>query len=340
MNTLDTTHTRHCFMLAAAFVAQVLCTPYATRAQNLVPNPGFEETDSCTFGLGLGALHDWYSAYLTPDHLQSCQPYGTVNSLPMNMFTYQAPYEGSSCAGIHTYLDVSGQEQREWIMVPLLDTLVPGQTYYCSFWANAAFGGNEMYPQIWLASDHLGMLFTTYDRQWTWGDPYPAALDQAHILYPQILSDTVSWTLVSGSFVADSAYIYLMIGNFFGNALTDTLHFADPGSVFPWYPFGYTLIDAVCVSPSPDGCDLEQHVSDQTGGTIYVYPNPGADALVIGNAMGSDAMVLDMLGRRVWNGRVNTDRLTVDVGPWARGAYILQVNGARGVQVVQFVLAE
>lgn len=310
-------------------------------AQNLVPNPGFEETDSCTFGLGLGELHDWYSANITPDHLQSCQPYGNANGLPMNTWTYQEPFEGNSCAGIFTYGPVDGMtEQREWLMVPLLDTLVPGQIYYCSFRANAAFGGTLLHPTIWLACDHLGMLFTTYDRHWTWGDPLPAALNQAHILYPQILSDTVDWTLVSGSFVADSAYTYLMIGNFFSNALIDTLRFADPANVEQWYDFSYTLIDAVCVSPYPEGCELAHGAEEREESTPFVYPNPATYALVIGNAAGGDAMVLDMLGQRVWSGRVDRDRFAVEVGSWARGAYVLQVLGIQGVQAVKFVLAE
>ena len=338
MNTTNTTQTWHGFMLTGVLVAAVLCRPYTTRAQNLVPNPGFEETDSCTFGLGLGALHDWYSAYLTPDHLQSCQPYGTANGLPMNQFTYQQPFEGSSCAGIHTYDGDSGQEWREWLMVPLLDTLVQGQVYFCSFRANAAFGGNVSNPNIWLASDHLGMLFTTYDRQWIWGDPDPEALDQAHILHPQILSDTVGWTLVSGSFVADSAYTYLMIGNFFSNALTDTIHFAPPGPT--WNAYSYTLVDAVCVSPDPNDCELSHGVKEIGGAGPFVYPNPATDVLVIGNAIGSDAEVLNLLGQWVWSGRVNTDRFAVDVGSWARGAYVLQVQGSRSVQSVKFVLAE
>lgn len=71
----------------------MLCLAWAAKlptaqSQNLVPNAGFEETDSCWQTLGLGALQDWYSAYLTPDHLQSCLPYGSVNGLPMNFFTY------------------------------------------------------------------------------------------------------------------------------------------------------------------------------------------------------------------------------------------------------------
>lgn len=257
-------------VLYAALALSLVPCALPLNAQNLVPNPGFEDTDSCTFGLGLGELQHWFSAYLTPDHLQSCLPYGSVNGLPLNISAYQEPYEGNSCVGVITYDDHSGVEWREWVMVPLSDTLVPGQTYHCSFRVNAAFGGYD--PINWLASSHLGMLFTTYDRHWNWGDPYPAALNQAHILYPQILSDTVGWTLVSGSFVADSAYTYLMIGNFFSNALTDTLHFAPPGP--DWYAFSYTLLDAVCLSPDPKGCELSQGVVEFGGAGPFVYPNP------------------------------------------------------------------
>lgn len=338
MNTTNTTYTRRGFMSVAVLVTAVLCVSYTTHAQNLVPNPGFEETDSCTFGLGLGALHHWYSAYLTPDHLQSCLSYGSANGLPLNIFTFQQPFEGNSCAGILTYDDDTGLELREWIMVPLLDTMVAGQTYYCSFRANAAFGGYSTNQTTWLASSHLGVLFTTYDRQWIWGDPYPSGLNQAHVLSPQILSDTVGWTLVSGSFVADSAYTYLMIGNFFSNALVDTLHFA---VLAPnWDIYGYTLIDAVCVSPNPEGCELSNGTVEMGEAGPFVYPNPATDALVIGNASGRDAVVLDMLGKRVWSGRVDSDRFAVDVGSWARGAYVLHVQGAWDVQVLKFVLAE
>lgn len=333
-HTLD--HTR-CLRQALALVASVCCTYSTTYAQNWVPNPGFEETDSCTFGLGLGELHHWYSAFGTPDHLQGCQQYGTANGLPLNQFAYQQPFEGNSCAGIFTYDGSSGQEWREWLMVHLLDTLVPGQTYYCSFRANAAFGGTVMTLNR-LASDHLGMLFTTFDRQWVWGDPYPAAINQAHILYTQILSDTVGWTLVSGNFVADSAYTYLMIGNFFSNALTDTLHFTSDAPA--WARYSYVLVDAVCVSPNADGCELSHSVGDLEGVAPFVYPNPATDALVIGNAAVGDALVLDMLGKQVWSGRVSGDRFAVDVRNWARGAYVLRVHDARGVQVVKFVLTE
>ena len=138
--------------------------------------------------------------------------------------------------------------------------------------------------------------------------------------------------------LADSAYTYLMIGNFFSNALVDTLHLAVLGPGLDVY--GYTLIDAVCVSPNQAGCELSHGVEEIGREEPYVYPNPAADALVIGNTAGRDGVVLDMLGRRVWSGRVSHDRFAVGVGDWSRSAYVLQVHGTRGVQVVKFVLAE
>lgn len=308
--------------------------------QNLVPNAGFEETDSCRLILGLGDMHDWYSAYLTPDHLQSCLPYGAVNGLPMNMFTYQEPFEGNSCIGLATYASLSGVEQREWIMATLLTALVPGQTYYCSFRANAGFGGNDLYPQIWLASNHVGMLFTTYDRHWDEYGPYPEALNRADIQYPMVLTDTVGWTLVSGSFVADSAYTYVMLGNFFSNAQSDTVHFANPDTIFPWYNISYTLIDAVCVSPVPNGCEQVHGIDEMSGDAPFVYPNPATDELFIGRSAGMEVEVVDVLGRRVWQGNVVGDRYAIMVANWARGSYLLRVHGTKEKQAVKFVLIE
>ncbi|HMN06704.1 MAG TPA: T9SS type A sorting domain-containing protein [Flavobacteriales bacterium] len=341
--TMDFTATpmRRCSSaLAFALVAAVFCTSGTAHAQNLVPNPGFEETDSCTFGLGLGELYDWYSANGTPDHLQSCQPYGTANGLPLNLFTFQQPFEGGSCVGVFTYYQNGSDEQREWIMAPLLEPLVPGQTYYCSFRANAGFGGNAQYPQIWLANDKVGMLFTTQDRPWNWGDPEPPRPNFAHVLHTGVLADTVGWTLVSGSFVADSAYQYVMIGQFFSNALTDTLHFAPPGSVFPWYPRAYTLIDALCASLDPGGCELAHTVDEQQAPLVVLYPNPASEELVIAGAGGAWSTVLDALGRVVWQGRIMGERHVVQVGHWARGSYTLRAETRSGVEFHKFVLAE
>ncbi|MCW5900593.1 MAG: T9SS type A sorting domain-containing protein [Flavobacteriales bacterium] len=259
----------------------------------------------------------------------------------MNFVTYQEPFEGASCAGMITYLQSGSIEGREWIMVPLLEPLVVGQTYYGSFRANAAFGGNAQHPTIWLANDKVGMRFTTTAMPpWNVGDPYPVPPNHAHIMHPQILSDTVGWTLVSGSFVADSAYQYVMIGQFFSNALTDTLQFSPEGIPWYWLPRAYTLVDAVCVSPSPEGCDLGQSVGEVLPTGPVLFPNPAHDQLVVAQRDGAEAQVLDAVGRLLWQGRITSDRWVLEVGSWARGTYVLRTAHRDQVESYKFVLAE
>lgn len=321
------------------FIAGLRCEAQG----NLVPNPGFEEADTCSDQIPwVEALLHWYSANGTPDHLQSCLPYGNFQGLPMNFFTYQEPFEGASCVGMITYLQGGfNGEGREWIMAPLLEPLMVGQTYYCSFRANAAFGGNHTYPQFWLANDKVGMRFSTMAiPPWTVNDPYPVPPDHAHILYPQILADTVGWTLVSGSFVADSAYQYVMIGQFFSNALTDTLQFSPEGVPWYWLPRAYTLVDAVCVSASPEGCELAQGMGEVPAMAPVLFPNPAQDQLVVGQRAGAEARVLDAVGRLLWQGRISSDRWVLEVESWARGAYMLRMAHRGQVETYKFVLVE
>jgi hypothetical protein len=259
----------------------------------------------------------------------------------MNFFTFQEPFEGASCAGMYTYHQNGSAEYREWIMAPLLEPLVVGQTYYSSFRVNAAFGGNHTYPQHWLANDKVGIRFTSNAMPaWNVGDPLPEPLNHAHILYPQILADTVGWTLVSGSFVADSAYQYVMIGQFFSNALTDTMHFSPQGTPWYWLPRAYTLIDAVCVSVSLDGCDLGQGMSDVQAIGPVLFPNPAQDQVVVRQGSGAEAQVLDAVGRMLWQGQITSDRWVLDVGSWARGAYVLRMAHDGHMSSYKFVLTE
>src|SRR5690606_35766480 len=149
----------------------------------------------------------------------------------------------------------------------------------------------------------------------------------------------VGWTLVSGSFVADSAYRYVMIGNFFTNALTDTLHFAAPESVFPWYPRGYTLIDKACLSASPNGCDMANGLNRATSDNTVLFPNPAVDELWLREAFLSQGVIIDAIGRVVWEGHIAGDAWRLQVGDWARGLYTLQLRSTEGIRSFKFMLA-
>lgn len=333
---------------ASMAVCLLLClVPYQSVAQNLVPNPSFEIYDTCRqiagFRLPEEGPQSWFSASITPDHLQSCLPYGAVNGLPLNAFTFQESLDGDNCIGLITFHQNGlneADQQREWAQVELLEPLVIGQTYYASFYANAAFGGNLQYQQFWVGSNNVGLLFTMEPKQWLFGVASRAPLNNSHIRSMTILSDTIGWTLVSGSFVADSAYRYGMVGNFYSNALTDTLQFAPQGDPWFWFPWGYTLIDKVCVSISPNGCDMAQSIDVEEDVVVQLYPNPASDILLISGAGISRIVIYDILGRVTFDGLVNESAWSLNVSSWARGTYHLKVWKEGVLSSLKFVLID
>lgn len=73
------------------------------------------------------------------------------------------------------------------------------------------------------------------------GNPFPIN-NQSLFHSDSILTDTVNWIKLSTSFIADSAYQYLIIGNFYDDNNTDTLSVNNIGNV------GYYYIDDVCLT--------------------------------------------------------------------------------------------
>jgi len=207
-------------MLALCCV--LLVVPPRCEAQvNLVPNPSFEEIDSCPQWPVLANFSPdarptyWYSCNDTPEYFTACVD--TLTGVPSNFFTYQSAFAGNAYIGMYTYTTLA--EFREMVGVQLISPLVVGQTYYASFYANAAFGGERHWPMR--ATDNIGLLFTMAPNEWVYPmDSYPLLRNYAHVHSTQVISDTLGWTLVSGSFVADSAYGYMIIGNHYGDALT------------------------------------------------------------------------------------------------------------------------
>ncbi len=310
-------------LLLGCFLFVVALPMYS---QNLVQNPSFEETDSCMAGLSFypGPTH-WFSASGTPDHLLRCVPYGATNGVPLNHMTFQEPQEGDAYVGLITHYV---PQHMEYAMSQLMEPLIVGQAYDVSFYTNAGFGGNANYEVWWLATNKIGVLFTMEPRLWLQGDELVTPGNFAHVYHPEIISDTVVWTFVSGTFVADSAYQYMMLGNHFDNANTDTLHLGTPGSTQLWYPRSYTLVDNVSVSRNTIG------ISEGVLANFTIYPNPATDELGMqGVPEGSTGSIHDAMGRMIWKGGMATGTLTLDVRSWARGAYVMRVhtNGRQGM---------
>ncbi len=315
--------------------------PLRSDAQNLVFNHSFELYDTCAvvndvYYPDTGPL-GWFSAAGTPDHMISCLPYGQFNSVPLNFVAFQYPQDGECYGHVTTYRGVP-PDIREYFMVHLTEPLVIGEQYHASFYASVAWGGYPMNPPVWLYTNGIGMTFTTQPRQWHLNDPYPTPWNFAQVYTEEMIIDTIGWTLISGTFVADSAYQYVILGNSFDNANTDTMHIGGP---FGNAQIGGVLIDNVCVSPESEGCDMAVTIEERRGSNWRIYPNPAQGWLVFSNiGHGKQIIATDLQGRTIWEGTMGGDSMLLDVTTWPRGSYLLRWGDKDGEGWFKRILTE
>lgn len=324
-------------VLAPLLCYLVLAAPRCEAQGNLVPNPSFELlTDTCPCNIGFqGSAKPlyWEKWNQSPDYFHACVDqtcsFDTLIDVPQNGFGFQYPLDGDAYVGVAAY--DGNADFREYVGCQLLLPLQVGETYHLSFYTNVAMGGNYWAP-TWACSN-MGMLFTMWPNVWTDVDQPPFTLrNYAHLHSTPVISDTASWTLVSGTFEADSAYQYLVLGNFFSDALTDTIHLVPGPSLAPYY-----FVDGVCITALGQECEFSNGIEQPTMVETVVWPNPVSDLLHI-RAVGSlEWQVYNILGQVVAQGSFANGLVTIDVGVWACGEYVLRVRGDT-MEHVRFVV--
>ena len=187
---------------------------FASPSQNLVPNPSFEDMWACPADGRVYNCQHWVNFGQSPDYNHACAPVGNPFGVPENLFGYQLAATGNAYCDLWTYSTTA--LYREFLGVELILPLTIGHKYYASFKCSPGSPANGYCMQ----TDKLGIRFSTI----AYDSINSAPIDNfAHIYTDSIVTDTAGWTIVNGSFIADSAYSYLMLGNFFDNAHTDIL---------------------------------------------------------------------------------------------------------------------
>lgn len=226
-------------------------------AQNLVPNWSFEEISECPDDLDqIERATGWLTFRGSCDLYHVCGHPDTTG-VPFNWMGEQSPATGQAYAGIYCFSEDDGWpfSVREYFGIPLLQSLQSGLPYHASLKVNLTLGGSGTQGRFMFASDRMGLLFsTTYFFQADL-DPVPG---YAHVYSASVVEDTLGWTVISGSFVADSAYQYVVVGNFFTDEET-AWTLLDPGGV---WNYAYYYVDDVCVSPDPLYCSLLNGLND------------------------------------------------------------------------------
>lgn len=303
-------------------------------AQNLVPNPSFEDAVGCpTTGGQVYLANHWYVAEQTPDYFNACCTLPALG-VPSNVFGTRNAATGVAYIGLFTYstimpVDTPPPHYREKIGVALESPLIIGTKYYCSFKVSATSSHVQFVNG---ASNRTGILFSTV--QYTTED-FTTAFNHCQISSDEIVSDTTGWVKVQGSFVADSAYGFLSLGNFFDNSNTDTVRF--------WFGNGgnhvqaYQFIDDVCVSADSLTRDVAVSVSHQPVSAAFVYPNPASGVLYVQSPGKTVYAIVDVLGRKAMEGFFENSA-QIDVAPLPAGIYIVSfTSGNKTVRYKQLI---
>ncbi len=287
-------------------------------AQNLVPNPSFEIFDLCPDNLAqISRATGWLSFDNTPDYFNSCASSGgpISVSVPSNQWGFQYARTGNAYAGFDPFLTTTSNA-RECIGIQLNESLIIGQKYFASIYVSRAV---TPHPYINVAINKIGVKLSTiayYDSGSF--NRYPIPIDnRAQVFTDSVITDTLNWVKISGSFIADSTYKYLSIGNFFKDSATSYIRFDSISTAAYYYVDDvYLSIDSINGMPSIYKNDL-----------IKVIPNPARDWIVVEGRNISRLFLYNALGKICFSKEISLSSLErIDISTFHKGIYFLHVE--------------
>lgn len=234
-------------------------------AQNLVPNPSFEEIVQCPEMPDPGQIHlakPWFQP--TPwfwdstdfetssssDLFHECAPQGE-SGVPLSWAGYQFARTGKGYAGIGFW---QSSTSRERIEVELNDSLLKDSTYCVSMYVV-----NKTTNTIGTATSNLHFLFTKDSLIQNFGYYTTPSVENP---ITNFISDTNNWTEINVEYVAKGGEKFLTIGSFYSNQNSTVL---DSNSYTAYY-----FIDDVWVARlGSKNCPCKGEEVDKT----IVFPN-------------------------------------------------------------------
>lgn len=235
------------------YLLLLLLTPFLSWSQNLVPNPSFENTGTvpCSWITTQGGFVSGMNNWTLPTN-------GTSDIFSMNVATTcyshcfstngsaiggQLPRTGNIMSSILTYGAGCGwqPDYREYLQVQLTSPLIVGQTYYAEMYVSACDYSQDR-------SNNLGFYFSDV--------PINVGVCTELNFVPQVnettvITDSVNWVPISGTFVATSPAQYLIIGNFYDNANTTFVQDASLPSINARYFVDDVYVEEVNLVTEP-----------------------------------------------------------------------------------------
>jgi hypothetical protein len=301
-------------------IVALVCFALSMRAQvNLVMNPSFESYTACpSTGGDINKIVGWDTCRGSADYFNVCAG-NSFAKIPINFFGHQYAAHGNGYCGFYTYDPSSFY--REIIIGKLTSTMNVGQRYFISFRINRA-------DSSFIAegsSNKIGIKFTKVKQS------HVPINNVYHFVENTVIIDTVNWTKISGSFVADSSYQYIMIGNFSDNANTTVIYDGSNTTMCYYY------IDEVCVSTDSTftenyTTEIKEYENKQITG---LFPNPANTYFRIESHEPEVVDVYNIVGELIYKDYIRADSRIINCSQWPCGFYWITLGRKRIKLIVE-----
>jgi len=325
-----------CLLLSYAIVANAQL--------NLVLDPSFEDTSFNVNGMGNTSLRNWksldssrlialyfgYFNYFNPD---------PDYTLPNNQWTYQDSRTGNGVIVFNILWYTSNWYKRSIARTKLKSKLLAGKTYCAKMYVNPCDKYYNYFADAFQMYFDNGMLDTIVAIDSV--GPYTFVNPQVSNPVGNIINDTLNWTVISGTFVANGTEEFLTIGNFKSDAASTKVFnpasYVPPDTIYA----SAMLVDDVFVIP----LDAANWLHDTTcilGDSVYVglpeyeYPDGmwyDINMNFIKKASGFKVKPTQWATKYIMQidlcGTIRSDTLTV----WAAPDEVSDVNAKRDIEV-------
>jgi hypothetical protein len=306
-------------MKKTVLISVILIFNLIIKAQtNLVPNPSFEDTVSCPTGAAEIEKAVGWTQNGSSDYFNICGYTGSVG-VPYTFGGFQQPASGNAFAGICTYYSLISN-YRENIAHQLSSSLSIGTKYYVSFKTNLSLGSAG---DANCATDKIGAMFSTV----AFTGFYWVITNNPQVYSNTTITDTLSWSKVFGSFVADSAYNHIVIGNFFDDINTDTTKVYSTSADKAYY-----FIDDICVSTDSLFAlnYIPTRINKKSSSYLFsIYPNPAKNHVTINNPLIKNIAITisDTMGNQLFRAEdIYESKYQVDLTNFNPGMFLISIT--------------
>jgi hypothetical protein len=302
------------------FTVVLNMTDPVLRAQNLVPNPGFELYDTCPNSYSyLYYASPWFQPHIyagnttnscSSELYNACCVSGNVG-VPNNSPGVQSAEDGVGYAGIRCYQDTTNY--REYLEIELANPMIADSGYCVEFYVSLAEISKHAIGNIGAYFSADSLLDPSYGKAIDYVNP------QVENPSANYLSDKTNWMLVSGSFIAQGGERFMTIGNFHKPVNTDSQPVA--GGVVD---MAYYYIDDVSVTP----CSTVSIKEDQhTEGFAVLHNSAASELSVVLQKEKKNVTVLlyDVLGKEITREQFSGSQVSITTAAFKPGIYFIQL---------------